>query len=93
MITSIAANPAWDGVRPSARLRPIIALPNVHTAVRVASRRRPPLYARQVHTQYPRQQPIACTPVARAGWSQSIDRFVEAHRFLDYLLSHTISVV
>ncbi len=27
MITSIAANPVWSGVRLSARLRPIIALP------------------------------------------------------------------
>ncbi len=45
----------------------------VHIAVRVAFRRRPPLYAREVHSQYPRQQPVASTPVASAVWPESKD--------------------
>lgn len=49
---------------------------NVHAMIRVALDDRLPLYARKAHTQCPRQQSIACTPVARAIQSAYKDLFV-----------------
>jgi hypothetical protein len=65
---------------------------DVHIAIRVTVDRRLLLYARQAQTQCPRRWLMACTPVARAVWSESKDCFI-ARRKSDYPTSHTISAI